>query len=164
MSQERRGHIRFTMINNVGEPIELDVMSNGKKTVIPGYIMNLSAGGLSIITLGKECSHLAEGTVFNLDMNLPHLENHNVEGKIIRIEKGKSAKAHHSDDEWLLSLQFTHIKPAFAQHINVMAEDWSICETKIQMRLPDVCFRKCSYWDLCEKSEKLKEPAAKNVK
>jgi len=164
MSQERRGHIRFPVIHNVGEPIELDVVADGRTTAVPGYIINLSAGGLSIITLGKECAHLAEGTAFKLDLNLPHLETHNVEGRIIRIEMGKSAKAQHSDDEWMLSLQFTRIKPAFAQHINVMAEDWSICETKIQMRLPDVCFRKCRYWDLCEKSQKLKVPAAKNGK
>ncbi|OGR83193.1 MAG: hypothetical protein A2901_06625 [Elusimicrobia bacterium RIFCSPLOWO2_01_FULL_54_10] len=164
MSQERRGHVRFPVINNVGEPVELDVMVGGKKVAIPGYIINLSAGGVGIIALGKESSKLTEGTPFNLDLNLPHLESNNVEGKIIRIEKGKSAKAQHSDDEWFLSLQFTKIKPAFLQHINRMAEDWSICETKIQMRLPDVCFRKCSYWDLCEKTDKLKEPALKNGK
>ena len=164
MSQERRGHIRFPVIHNVGEPIELDVVTNGKKTAIPGYIINLSAGGLSIITLGKECSHMTAGTVFKLDLNLPHLETHNVEGKIMRIEKGRSAKKQHSNDEWMLSLQFTHIKPDFARHLNVMAEDWSICETKIQMSLPDVCFQKCHYWDLCEKSQKLKQPAAKNGK
>ena len=164
MRQERRGHVRIPVISNVGEPIELDVMSNGKKTVIPGYIINLSAGGLSIIALGKDSSHLAAGTPFKMDLNLPHLESHNVEGKIMRIETGRSAKAHHSDDEWFLSLQFTKINSTLAKHIGVMAEDWSICETKIQMRLPDACFRKCSYWDICEKPVKLKEPAGKNGK
>jgi len=160
MSQERRDHVRLPIINNVGEPIELDVLSNGKKTVILGYLINLSAGGMNILTLGKESSSLTEGTVFNLDLNLPNIESHNVEGKITRIEKSARAKVHHSDDEWLLSLKFTKIKPSFVHHINVMAEDWNICETKIQMHLPDVCFRKCSYWNLCEKPQKLKDPAA----
>ena len=162
MSQERRGHIRFPVINNVGEPIELDVLVKGKQVTILGYIINLSSGGIGIITLGKESSQLIEGTPFKLDLILPRLETHNVEGKIVRIQKGWKAQLHHSDNEWYLSLQFTKIKSSFSQAINRMAEDWSICETKIQMRLPDVCFRECSYWDICEKPAKLKETKTKN--
>ena len=157
MIEERRGHVRFPVISNVGEPIELNVINNGKVLCIPGYIIDLSAGGVGIMALGKDSGTLPEGTPFTLDLNLPNLESHNVEGKIIRIQKGRKAHLQHSDDEWFLSLRFTKIKSSFVQHINRMAEDWSICETKIQMHLPDVCFRECSYWNLCEKSQKLKE-------
>ncbi len=161
MSQERRSHVRFPVIHNVGEPIELNVSLGGKMICIPGYILNLSAGGVGIMTLGKETKELSEGMTFDLDLNLPHLETHNVAGTIIRIQKGEKAELHHSDDEWFLSLRFTKIKPAFSQNINRMAEDWSICETKIQMNLPDVCFRECHYWNICEKPAKLKEEKIK---
>ena len=154
---EKRSHIRFPMMQNVGEPVELKVISNGKKISIPGYIMDLSAGGLGMLTLGKQSSELAPGTPFMLDLKLPDLNSHNVEGQVVRIEKGKRAKIHHSNDEWFLSLRFTNVKSSLIRHLNRMAEDWSICETKIQMRLPDVCFKECSYWGLCEKSVKLKE-------
>ncbi len=157
MNPERRGHVRFPVINNVGEPIELDVIVKGKEVKIVGYIINLSAGGIGIITLGKEASQLTEGTSFKLDLNLTNMETQTVEGKIISIQKGRKAQLHHTDGEWYLSLSFTKIKPAFTQQINRMAEDWSICETKIQMHLPDVCFTECSYWNICEKPAKLKE-------
>ena len=157
MIEERRDHIRFPMIRNVGEPVELKVVVNHRQVSIPGYILNLSAGGIGIMTLGKQSSELSVGTPFIMDLKLPQLVSHNVEGKIIRIEKGQKAKLRHSNDEWYLSLRFTKLKNSEAGTINRMAEDWSICETKIQMRLPDICFRECSYWELCEKSEKLKE-------
>ena len=164
MIEERRDHVRFPVINNVGEPIELRVEINGKKITIPGYIINLSAGGIGIITLGKQSADLPAGTTFVMDLKLPELVSHNVEGKIVRIQKGRKAELHHSNDEWFLSLAFTKIKSSDAHHINRMAEDWSICETKIQMRLPDVCFKECSYWNLCEKSAKLIERKTKNGK
>lgn len=157
MIEERRRHIRFPVIYNVGEPVVLQFSQNHKKISIPGYIINLSAGGMGILTLGAQASTLHLGTDFVLDFKLPHLVSHNVEGKIARIQKGRKAQQHHSNEEWFLGLHFTKIKPVLADHINVMAEDWSICETKVQMNLPDICFRQCSYWDLCEKSVKLKE-------
>ena len=116
-----------------------------------------SWGGIGIIPLGRQGAHLALGTPFVLDLKLPGFISHNVEGRIVRIQKGRKAELHHSNDEWFLSLRFTKIKPAHVSHINRMAEDWSICETKLQMKLPDPCFRECSYWDLCEKPAKTKE-------
>ncbi len=160
MIPERRGHVRFPVISNVGEPIELDVIVKGKEVPIVGYILNLSAGGIGLITLGKEAMQLNEGTPFKMDLNLASVEMQGVEGTITRIQKGRKAQLHHTDDEWFLSLQFTKLKSAFAQQINRMAEDWSVCETKIQMRLPDVCFAECSYWNICEKPAKLKETKA----
>lgn len=156
MIQERRDYIRFPVIRNVGEPIELSVIHNHRKISIPGYIIDLSAGGIGIITLGRQSSELAVGTPFVLDLNLPNLNGHNLEGRIVRIQKGRKAQLHKSNDEWFLSLRFTKIKSSHANHINRMAEDWSICETKIQMNLPDICFQECSYWGLCEKQVKLK--------
>ena len=166
MIEERRGHIRFPMIRNVGEPVELNVGSNGKKASIPGYIINLSAGGVGLIALGRQPAHLSVGTPFVLDLHIPGLNSQNVEGKIVRIQKGRKAEQRRSNDEWYLSLRFTKIKPSLAAQINRMAEDWSICETKIQMNLPDVCFYECRYWALCEKPIKLKKEKTfqKNVR
>lgn len=155
MIEERRKHIRFPVIHNVGDPIVIQVMQENKKVSIPGFILNLSAGGMGIITLGNQPSQLTLGNRFTLDLKLPHLISHNVEGKIIRIAKGQHAQLHHSNDEWFLGLEFTKIKTSDAEHINSMAEDWNICETKIEMNLPDICYPKCNYWPLCQKPVKL---------
>ena len=115
MIKERRDHIRFPVIQNVGEPVELMVVKNRKKISIPGYIINLSAGGIGIMTLGRQTRELSEGTAFVMDLNLPSLSSHKLEGKIVRIEKGKKAILRHSNDEWFLSLRFTKIKSSLAR-------------------------------------------------
>lgn len=157
MIEERRKHIRFPVMRNVGEPIELKVLHKQKKISIPGYILNLSAGGMGIVTLGSQPTDLLMGSTFILDLKLPKLESHNVEGKIVRHHKARKALMHHSNEEWFVGLMFTKIKQNVTDHINRMAEDWSLCETKIEMGLPDICFRECAYWDICEKSVKLQD-------
>lgn len=144
-------------MRNVGEPVELQVIKNHKKTSIPGFILNLSAGGMRIVTLGAQAAELTIGTHFVLDLTLPGLVSHNVEGKMISIQRGDKARLHHSNEEWFLGLVFTKIKPADLHHINRMAEDWSICETKIQLHLPDVCFRECACLGLCVKPTRIKD-------
>lgn len=162
MIEERRKDIRFPVMRNVGEPIVLRIAINHKALSLPGFILNLSAGGMKIMTLGNQVAQLKEGIPFDMDLNIPNLSTHHIEGKIVRIKKGDKAKLRHSNDEWFLGLLFTKIKSQAAHHINRMAEDWSVCETKMQMSLPDICFRECSYWDICEKSVKL--PEEKNGK
>ncbi|GEM_PF-624761 len=157
MIENRRKDIRFPVMQNVGEPVLLNVQQHHKSYSLPGFILNLSAGGMKIMTLGEEASHLEQGTRFLLDLKLPNFVSHSVEGKIVRIQKVDKVKQHQSNDEWFLGLSFTKIKPQHAHQINRMAEDWSICETKLQMNLPDVCFKECSYWNICEKSVKLKK-------
>ena len=157
MIDERRRDIRFPVMHNVGEPIVLKITNNHKNLTIPGFILNLSCGGMKIVTLGSQAAQLHCGIHFVLNLKLPNLNSQNMEGKIVRIEKGDKAKLHHSEDEWFLGLQFTKIKAHDAHLINRMAEDWGICEAKLEMGLPDVCFRECAYWPLCEKNVKLKE-------
>ena len=144
-------------MRNVGDPIELQVVEDHKKVSIPGFILNLSSGGIKIVTLGHQAEDLKLGATFLLDLKLPHLFSHHVEGKIIHIQKGDKALLHHSNEEWCVSLEFTKIKHSDLQKLDRMAEDWNICETKLQLGVSDVCYRECSYWDLCEKNSKLKE-------
>ena len=149
------------MMRNVGEPIALELIQHHKKISIPGFILNLSSGGIKIVTLGSQAAELSTGATFLLDLKLPHLFSHHVEGKVIHIRKADKARLHHNSDEWFLSLEFTKIKSSDLHRLNQMAEDWSICETKIELGLPDVCYRECSYWDLCEKNVRLKSKNGK---
>ncbi len=161
MKQERRKHSRLSVIRNVGEPMELDIVQNGKKIEILGFVINLSAGGVGIITLGDQAKDLVSGTQFILTLTLGDFVCKNVEGKIAHVSVGAKAKAHHNKNEWMVGLSFTKIKAEDARHINKMADDWDICETKMGMKLPDICFRQCTSWDICEKPVKLAENTAK---
>jgi hypothetical protein len=155
-ADDRRKYSRFAVLRNVGEPVELQVIKDHKKIGIPGFILNLSSGGMRMVTLGEQSGELTIGAPFVLDLKLPHLHPFNIEGRIVSIQRGERARLHNSNHEWFLSLQFTKIKTADAKCLNQMAEDWNICETKIQMHLPDICYRQCACWDICEKNVKLK--------
>ena len=61
------------------------------------------------------------------------------------------------DPHTLELLEFTKIRASDIQHINHMAEDWMICETKIELHLHDICFKDCSCWKFCEKTVKLQK-------
>lgn len=156
MTDERRSYSRFPIVKNVGEPVELKYVSEHKKISIPGYIQSLSEGGVGIITLGERPVEFTIGMHFILNLKLPKMASNHVEGKIIRLHTSRRAEMHHSHEEWFLALEFTKISAAATHHIRTIAEDWSDCETKIQMGLPDVCFSGCSFWEICEKSVKIK--------
>ncbi len=164
MKQERRKHSRLSVIRNVGEPMELDIIQNGKKIEILGFVINLSAGGVGVVSLGDQAKDLIAGTTFVLTLTLGDFVCKNVEGKIAHVGLGPKAKLHHTGGEWMIGLSFTKIKPEYTKHINKMADDWGICETKMGMKLPDVCFRACTCWDICEKPVKLSETTPRSKK
>ena len=153
--QERRRQPRLPVMRNVGEPIDLQVIRDHRKTSIPGFILNLSAGGLRIVTLGDQAAELTIGTPFILDVHIAPKYQYLVEGRIVSMQKSDKAKLHHSDGEWFLGLEFTKIKDSDAKELNRLAEDWNICETKIKMNLPDICYKECSCFPFCEKTVKL---------
>lgn len=152
---ERRKHSRFPVIQNVGEPIELNALVNGKKVNVLGFIMNLSSGGMGIIALGDSPKELPVNTHFVLDLTLGGHTCKGVEGRIARVDQSRKAKLHHENSEWEIGMVFTKIKASDSNHLKKMSDDWADCETKIQINLPDVCFRECTYYDICEKPAKL---------
>ena len=152
---ERRKKTRFSIMKNVGEPVDLQVVRDHRKTSIPGFVLNLSSGGMRIITLGDQAAELKIGTPFDLKLHLSPKHIYEVQGQIVSVQKGDKAKLHHTSGEWQLSLEFSKIKSADADAIDKLAEDWNICDTKMQMRLPDICFRQCSCFQFCEKSAHL---------
>lgn len=152
---ERRKKARFSVMKNVGEPIDLKVIRDSRQVSIPGFVLNLSAGGMGIVTLGDQAAELKIGTPFLLNLHLSPQHIYNVEGNIVSIQKSEKAKLHHENGEWYMGLEFTKIKASQAKEIEKLADDWNLCETKLQMNLPDVCYKDCSCYAFCEKSAKI---------
>ena len=142
--EERRKHPRFPVIKDLAEPIEV-MVAGSKPLSFPGVLTNLSAGGLDLILMG---------TLNNTDnvqltlSNIPGLDGLKVAGKIVWTkEKGGTT---------LVGIQFTQIHPHQQDHINTMAKAYWECEGRIESGDFEICFRECSYWDLCGKTYKLK--------
>lgn len=138
--EERRKHKRSPVIHEMDEAIEIAL---GEEKV-PGLIVDLSGGGMSLLTY----TSLPLGTVLNLTMNLPGLHTHLLTGKVVwSVPKGEM---------WRVGITFSRIDPADFKHINRMAFDYADCETKLALGVKDVCFDKCSYLKLCQKPQRIK--------
>lgn len=143
---ERRKHKRLPVIKDLAEPIELTLMNDDHRDTrrVPGVLTNLSAGGMDLVLL-----EAIEGSpLFKLSMHLPGFDRFDVEGKLAWSRpKGNTS---------IIGIQFTKIDKDHAHQLNHMAEAYWECEDRIRKEAPTVCFHGCTYWDLCEKSAKLK--------
>ena len=139
MQHEKRRHNRLPVLHEMDEPIQISLNS----TVVPGILVDLSAGGMALLSF----SSISVGTDVNLAIEVPGLKTQSLEGKVVwALAKGEM---------WRIGIVFTQIDPLDFRHINRMAFDCTDCDTKLTLGVTDICFEKCSYYNLCEKPIKL---------
>lgn len=146
--KERRKFKRLPVIKDLAEPIELTLLNADNKNTrrVPGVLTNLSAGGMDLVLLEA----LEGNPTFRLNMHLPGFDRFEVEGKLAWSRpKGSTS---------IIGIQFTKIDKDHASQLNHMAEAYWECEDRVRAKAPTICFHGCTYWDLCEKSVKLKSP------
>jgi len=141
---ERRRHKRFPVIRDLAEPLEIVVMG-AKSFSLPGILTNLSAGGLDLILMGRLEQ---KGPVQITLNNIPSLDGYKISGRIVwTMEKGETS---------MVGIQFSGLPQEQENHINAMATSYWECESRIEGGEFEICFRECSYWNLCTKTSKLK--------
>ncbi|MCB4790492.1 MAG: PilZ domain-containing protein [Elusimicrobia bacterium] len=142
----KRRHLRYPVIREMDQSIQLSI---GDKT-IPSLLVDLSAGGVSLLTY----DNVVLGTEITLSINLCGYQSKELSGHVVwTISKGEM---------WRLGISFSKIDPLDFRHINRMAFDFNDCETKLKLGVNDVCVEKCSYFQLCQKPTKIK--SAKQLK
>jgi c-di-GMP-binding flagellar brake protein YcgR len=145
---DRRKHQRFPIIKDLAEPIEI-VLTGKDPVSLPGVLTNLSAGGLDLILMGEMGE---QRKAQNIQLSLSHLhgfDNIKLSGRIVwTSEKGGTT---------LVGIEFTQISPKHREYINTMAKAYWECEGRIDRGEFEICFRECSYWNLCNKPAKLKD-------
>lgn len=139
MQHEKRRHNRLPVLHEIDEPIS--IMLDNK--AVPGILVDLSAGGMALLSF----TQIPVGTEINLSIDIPGLKTQPLGGKVIwALSKGEM---------WRIGIVFTKIDPLDFRHINRVAFDSTDCDTKLTLGVTDICFEKCSYYPLCEKSIKL---------
>ena len=141
---ERRKHKRFPVIKDLAEPIEISVRDSksGGHASIPGVLTNFSAGGMDLVLLGA----INETQPIKLSLHLPGFDRFSIEGRVVWTRPKGSTE--------IVGLEFTKIDKDHAHQITHMAEAYWECEHRITEKAPTVCFHGCTYWDLCEKTQK----------
>ncbi len=141
MKNERRMYKRFPIISMIKK---ISIKSEDKKRGIttPAILFNLSAGGISIITERP----IALNTLIRLNFNLAGLLLQDIEGMVVRTEGRKRL--------YLIVVGFTKIDDEIKNRINLMAEDFDVCEAKLLQGKDVNCTKKCRYYKLCTKNVK----------
>ena len=143
--KERREHVRLPMLHGILEPVEIEFYTtteHGKSVPQPAILADLSAGGMRLITFMAP-PHTKE---LNIILKLDGVKEMPVTGKISWVkDKG---------GVFMNGISFSHIAHDDKKRINEMAEDYSDCDTRYALKLPEVCVETCRAHGLCNKPQK----------
>jgi hypothetical protein len=138
---ERRQHRRFSVVEGMIEPIQLELAGGGGKSQ-PVIMTDLSAGGLSLLMF------VAPPRVksFEMVLSIPGLDKTPIEAAVVRV--------HQKGETYSVGLTFTKIAKKAQDRIAHMADDNADCETRVSLRLPEACVPDCRFHALCAKPVK----------
>lgn len=143
-TKERRKHERLPIMDGVLEPIDLRFApEDGKAAIsVPAILTNISAGGMSLVTFTEP----PRAKCIQMDLHLPGLHHIPVEARITWV--------HTKGETYALGMAFEKIQKKDMECLQRMADDFTDCETRIQLNLPEACVPNCTYHPLCKKAQK----------
>ena len=140
---EKRRHTRMPVISNLIEPVNLFYKTqDGKETSLVAILADLSASGMRMISfLGAP---LADH--FSISLQLPGTDKMEIDAKLAWVKQRENV--------YTIGIEFTKINDKYAKMISEMADDFNDCDTRILLKLPDVCVPTCKCWQICNKIQK----------
>jgi hypothetical protein len=143
--KERRQHVRLPILHGILEPVEIEFYAqdaHGKAVPQPAILADLSAGGMRLITF----------------MAPPHTKELNILLKLNGVKEipvtGKISWVKDKGGVFMNGISFTHISHDDKKRISDMAEDYTDCDTRYELKLPEVCVETCRAHGLCNKPQK----------
>lgn len=145
-TMERRQHARLPVVEGMIEPITVqfggDATRPGDAPSQPAILTNLSAGGMSLLMF-LEPPHTKR---LDMVLTIPGLDGIAIAGRVVRV--------HQRGPTYNVGISFTQISKKHQEQICRMAEDHGDCDTRIGLKLPEVCVERCSFRALCAKPHK----------
>lgn len=141
---ERRRHPRVPVISNIVEPIDLAFSDDktGQEHQAAAVLADLSASGMRIVSFLKA----PVASSMKIRMELPFVGKFEVEAKTAWVrQKGPI---------YTIGIEFTKISSAVVQKITALANDFVDCNTRILLKLPEVCVPNCKCNAICNKIQK----------
>jgi len=142
--KERRRHPRVPVISNIVEPIDLAFSDEktGQQHQAAAVLADLSASGMRIVSFLKA----PVASSMKIKMELPFVGKFEVEAKTAWVrQKGPV---------YTIGIEFTKVSPAVVQKITALANDFVDCNTRILLKLPEVCVPNCKCNAICNKIQK----------
>jgi len=143
VKNERRRNPRMPVISNLIEPVNLRYKTDdGKETTLVAILADLSAGGMRMISfLGAP---LADH--FSISLQLPGTEKIEVQARLAWVKQRENV--------YTIGIEFTKMAEKHAKIISEMADDFNDCDTRILLKLPEVCTHTCKCNRICNKIQK----------
>ncbi len=139
-TDERRKHPRLPLHLSVAKLV--DFKCDGLDAPAPAILVDLSAGGLSMIAFALP--HLTKNVTFKLE--LPGLVNAQLHGKIVRaIKKGET---------YQVAIALREFKEEWSRLVNKLYKAYNECEDRLSQGDRRFCFKECAFFPLCQKEEK----------
>ncbi len=138
--QERRKHPRLPLHLSVAKLV--DFTCDGMDQPAPAILVDLSAGGLSMIAFALPS--LTKNVTFRLQ--LPGIVNAQLHGKVVR--------AHKKGETYQVGIAFTEFKTEWESLVSKLFKAYYICEDRLAQGDRRFCFKQCAFWGLCQKDEK----------
>ena len=139
-SDERRKHPRLPLHLSVAKLV--DFKCDGQEQPSPAILVDISAGGLSMIAFALP--HLTKNVTFRLD--LPGIVNAQLHGKIVR--------AHKKGETYQVAIAFSEFKDEWARLVAKLFKAYYVCEERLAQGDRRFCFKACPFFPLCQKEEK----------
>ncbi|MDR1684775.1 MAG: PilZ domain-containing protein [Elusimicrobiota bacterium] len=142
--EDRRRHPRVPVISNIVEPIDLIYTDEetGSQTQVAAVLADLSVSGMRLVSFLKApvAGHM------QIRMELPGAGAFSVGAKTSWVrQKGPV---------YTIGIEFTEMNASIISKIQIMADDYADCDTRILLKLPEVCVATCKAQALCNKLQK----------
>ncbi len=138
--QERRKHPRLPLHLSVAKLV--DFKCEGLDQPIPAILVDLSAGGLSMVAFALPS--IAKQVTFQLD--LPGIVNAQLHGRVVR--------AHKKGETYQVAIAFTEFQEKWAKLVAKLVKSYEQCDYRFAVLggTPS-CSKKCAYHSLLDKDE-----------
>lgn len=142
-NEEKRRHPRLPMLSNLVQPVNLVYKTEeGKELSVLGVLSDLSASGMRLIVFLE--APFSNNITLTLD--LPTIGKVDIKGRTTWMKQKETV--------FTLGIEFTEIPEPQARKISALAADYADCDTRILLRLPEVCVPTCKANALCNKIQK----------
>lgn len=130
-TQERRKHPRLPLHLSVAKLVDFKV--EGLDQTAPAVLVDLSAGGLSMICFALPS--MSQHVTFRL--NLPGLVNAQLRGRIVH--------AHRKGETYRVSVAFTEFQKEWTHMINKLVKSYNDCDQRWAQGDRTHCPKDCAY-------------------
>jgi len=133
----------MSVISNLIEPVNLHYTTqDGKETSLVAILADLSASGMRMISfLGAPMADR-----FSISLQLPGTHKMEVEARMAWVKQRENV--------YTIGIEFTKMDPKDAKLISEMADDFNDCDTRMLLKLPEVCVPNCKCNKICNKIQK----------